>query len=112
MSTITVELTKEDLEKEANQTFGPGNLEWSGKNPDYNFHFLRAQQAYCNDRLITQGYLFLNDVRTLLSLPISPLGAVLGWFKGDNVDFGINSIKFDEPIPLKFNVDKVIVNDI
>lgn len=96
--------------------------DWSPQ-PDYNLHFLRAQQQIANDILNSKGYIFLNDVRKSLGLESIPAGQAVGWFKnnprgGDNsVEFGI----FDNPdafndfmagkegaIWLDFNVDGVI----
>lgn len=97
--------------------------EWS-PTPDYNLHFLRAQQQIANDNLNSRGYVFLNDVYKSLGLPLIPAGQAVGWFKdnpkseGNNyVDFGI----FDQPdrfndfmrgkegaLWLDFNVDGVI----
>jgi len=98
-------------------------FDWSPQ-PDYNLHFLRAQQQIANDILNSKGYIFLNDVRKSLGLPLVPEGQAVGWFKDnprskhDNcVSFGI----FDNPnafndfmagkegaIWLDFNVDGVI----
>ena len=38
-------------------------------NPDYNRMFLKAQQAFANDKLQTRGHLFLNEVLDDLDLP-------------------------------------------
>lgn len=92
------------------------------KDPEYNLMFLKAQQQYANDKLIADGYLFLNDVYDMLGIPKSKAGQVVGWVynpdnpEGDNyVDFGIydvskpNAIDFvngyERTILLDFNVD-------
>lgn len=103
--------------------------EWSPQ-PDYNLHYLRAQQQYANDVLNSRGYIFLNEVYKALGLEEIPAGQAVGWKKGntriydngkvggdDVVDFGI----FDHPqefndfmsgregaIWLDFNVDGVM----
>ena len=50
-------------------------------NPDYNRMFLKAQQAYANDKLQTRGHLFLNEVLDDLDLPRTPAGQIVGWTK-------------------------------
>ncbi len=98
------------------------------KNAEYNRMFLHAQQQFANDRLITQGYLFLNDVYEALGLEKSEAGQVVGWVyapedpnhEGNNyVDFGIidlhNADKrrfvngLERSILLDFNVDGEII---
>lgn len=92
------------------------------KNAEANLFFLRAQQNYANDRLLSRGHLFLNEVYEALGVPHTQAGAVVGWVlskDGDNfVDFGIydhNNEKAREfvngaerSILLDFNVDGVI----
>lgn len=101
--------------------YDDGCVGWS-KDPEYNLMFLRAQQQFANDKLIAQGYLFLNDVYDMLGIPKSKAGQIVGWIynpdnpEGDNyVDFGIydvskpNAIDFvngyERTILLDFNVD-------
>ena len=50
-------------------------------NPDYNRMFLKAQQAFANDKLQTRGHLFLNEVLDDLDLPPTPAGQIDGWTK-------------------------------
>ena len=52
-------------------------------NPDYNRMFLKAQQAFANDKLQTRGHLFLNEVLDDLDLPRTPAGQIVGWTKDD-----------------------------
>lgn len=101
--------------------FDDGNDNWQ-KEPEYNLMFLKAQQQYANDRLIADGYLFLNDVYDMLGIPRSKAGQVVGWVyneenpTGDNfVDFGLYDLHKEnvrdfvnglEPtVLLDFNVD-------
>lgn len=101
--------------------FDDGNDNWQ-KEPEYNLMFLKAQQQYANDRLIADGYLFLNDVYDMLGIPRSKAGQVVGWIyneenpTGDNfVDFGLYDLHKEnvrdfvnglEPtVLLDFNVD-------
>lgn len=58
-------------------------------NPDYNRMFLKAQQAYANDKLQTRGHLFLNEVLDDLDLPRTPAGQIVGWTK-DGPDGYVN----------------------
>ena len=58
-------------------------------NPDYNRTFLKAQQAFANDKLQTRGHLFLNEVLDDLDLPRTPAGQIVGWTK-DGPDGYVN----------------------
>ena len=57
--------------------------------PDYNRMFLKAQQAFANDKLQTRGHLFLNEVLDDLDLPRTPAGQIVGWTK-DGPDGYVN----------------------
>lgn len=92
------------------------------KDSEYNLGFLKAQQAYANNRLREQGYLYLNDVYDMLGIPKTKAGQVVGWIYDESnpdidnyVDFGIYDL-YDEnkrdfvngrewSILLDFNVD-------
>ena len=96
-------------------------LGFEKNNPDYNFMFLKKQQCYANNRLQSQGHLFLNEVFDMLGMDRTPIGSVVGWIydpkdhtRDNFVDFGFdvnNSNHRDfvngrEPaILLEFNVD-------
>lgn len=96
------------------------------KNPEYNLMFLNSREAYANNKLNTQGYLFLNDVLEMLDIPKTKEGQIVGWVKnpkngGDGyVDFGIfNANKranrefingYEPSIWLEFNVDGNILD--
>lgn len=58
-------------------------------NPDYNRMFLKAQQAFANDKLQTRGHLFLNEVLDDLDIPRTPAGQIVGWTK-DGPDGYVN----------------------
>ena len=58
-------------------------------NQDYNRMFLKAQQAFANDKLQTRGHLFLNEVLDDLDLPRTPAGQIVGWTK-DGPDGYVN----------------------
>lgn len=93
---------------------------------ELNLVFLRARENEANYRLRAQGYLFLNDVYDMLSIPRTKAGQVVGWTYShdDNAD-GDNRISFniynrndqvgrdfvngfEKSILLDFNVDGVI----
>ena len=92
-----------------------------------NLYFLRAQEEYANNRLVSRGYLFLNEVYESLGIPPTKAGQIVGWIydkdkpNGDNfVDFGIYDIHretnrnfvngYERSILLDFNVDGPIIN--
>lgn len=103
--------------------FDESSPNWS-KTPEYNLLFLRAQQNYANDLLKARGHIFLNEVYSMLGIPHSQAGAVVGWViskdpTADNfVDFGIYDLTHpasrefvngvERNILLDFNVDGVI----
>jgi hypothetical protein len=106
--------------------FDPLSPSWS-KDPEDNMYFLKAQQNYANNVLISRGHLFLNEVYDMLGIPHTKAGSVVGWLRSDDgssdnhVDFGI----FDEnekvidfvngreaAILLDFNVDGLIYDRI
>lgn len=91
-------------------------------NAEYNLMFLRGQQNLANDRLIANGYLFLNDVYDMLDIERTEEGQVVGWvYDKDHptyVDFGIyNGVRernrafvngYESSILLDFNVQGII----
>lgn len=100
--------------------------DWSD-NVDYNVAFLTAQQSVLNQRLATQGFLFLNDVLKALGLETTEAGQQVGWiydaYEGSMdgyVDFGVDQgaqllkdrYQFEEDgaILLDFNVDGYIAD--
>ena len=106
--------------------FDDGCLGWE-KDAEHNLYILRCQQAFANQKLQAQGYLFLNDVYDMLGIPRTKAGQIVGWIYdeknpiGDNfVDFGIYDIHneqnrdfvngYERTILLDFNVDGPILN--
>ncbi len=95
---------------------------------EVNLLFLRSQQNYFNDLLVTRGHVFLNEVYDALDLDHTEAGAVVGWVVaknhgGDNyIDFGIwegqsqaarDFVNGREgAILLDFNVDGIIFDKI
>lgn len=98
---------------------------WS-KDPNLNLIFLRQQQNFCNDKLKSQGYLFLDEVYKMLGFPVTSLSRKVGWiYDPDNNDVGDNYVDFgiydltdeskrrfvnghEKSIILDFNIDGVI----
>lgn len=97
------------------------------RDAERNMFFLKQQQNWANDKLKSQGYLFLNDVLKSLGIPVTKAGQVVGWIYdeknpiGDNrVDFGIFNLNseasrnfvngYEKSIWLDFNVDGDILN--
>lgn len=106
--------------------FDDGCSGWS-KDAEYNLTFLKMQQAFANERLKREGYLYLNDVYEMLGIPRTRAGNVVGWVYdeenpiGDNfVDFGIYDLYnekardfvngYERTILLDFNVDGDILS--
>lgn len=102
------------------RVFDDANNEWT-KDPTYNLHFLKSQQTVANQIFKDRGYIFLNEVYTMLGFDPVPFGQLVGWMKGigdDFVDFGIYDERNREArdfvnarekcIWLDFNVDGVI----
>lgn len=106
--------------------FDEANPNWQ-RSADDNRFFLTNMQRQLNDKLVSQGHLFLNEVYDALGFERSSAGALVGWVYSDNdinqtgdgyVDFRIydcsNVAKRDfvngyEPsILLDFNVDGLI----
>lgn len=93
-------------------------------NMDYNLMYLRAQQQFANDRLRTDGYLFLSDVYEALGIKRTKMSQTVGWIyrpenpTGDNfVDFGIVETNratedggYEKAILMEFNVDGPILD--
>lgn len=98
------------------------------KDPHLNLMALRRIQDWCNERLKSRGYMFLNEVYAELGIPRTPAGQVVGWIydpkdpkRHNCIDFGIYN--YDDPrvrdfvngyervILLDFNVDGNIKNE-
>lgn len=94
------------------------------KDAEYNLMFIRQVQNWANDKLKSQGYLYLNDVYEMLGFEKTKAGQVVGWIYdktgelgiGDNyVDFGIYDLHDEKKrdfvngrersVLLDFNVD-------
>lgn len=98
------------VKKEVNKTRYDGTSDFSrvfdGKNPNYKFdrdlnlYFLRMMQGFFNDKLIVDGFVYLNDVYEALGFEKTMAGQVVGWIydpknntRGDNhIDFRIADV--------------------
>lgn len=110
--------------------FDNGCDNWQ-KDAEHNLWYLRQQQNFANEKLKSQGYLFLNEVYDMLGIPRSKAGQIVGWIYDDNdpkhlaehdnhVDFGIYNVNravnrdfvngIEPTILLDFNVDGPIYN--
>lgn len=91
------------------------------KHPEYNAMFLRANQAYMNDRLRSRGHVLLNDVFDSLGMERTDIGSIVGWVRegegdGDGyIDFGLFEAYnqdflngHEQNVWLDFNVDGVV----
>ena len=65
------------------------------KDPEYNLMFLRHQQDWANEKLKSQGYLFLNEVYDMLGFQRSRAGQVVGWVYDKNNKVGDNYVDFN-----------------
>lgn len=111
------------------RVFDAQSVHWT-KNAEYNLMFLRAQEHYLNQLLVSRGYLFLNEAYDALGFAPTKAGQVVGWIhdpeRGDAyVDLGIinamspNVVTDDarsfkaahEPCTIvDFNIDGVIID--
>ena len=124
----TVNVMDPNTVDDSSRIWYEGNPGWS-KDPEFNLMYLKRQQAYANDKLKLDGYLFLNDVYEMLGYPKTAAGQQLGWIYdeknpiGDNfVDFGIYDIHnpakvnfvngYERSILLEFNHDGNILDKI
>lgn len=64
------------------------------KSAQLNKEFLIKQQNYLNDKLRAQGYLFYNDLRKALGLPITPAGQEVGWIYDEKKRRGDGYVDF------------------
>lgn len=95
------------------------------KNAELNLMFLRGQQAYFNQKLRSEGHVFLNEVYDALDIPRSKEGQIVGWILGEGreneIDFGLYDVLRDynhstsrfvngleRAVLLDFNVDGII----
>lgn len=100
------------------QTFDSTCKNWEN-NREFNLIFLKSQEHYYNDILVSRGYVFLRDILEYLGLPITKTSLFVGWYydldnpSGDNyIDFNLPKINEENgsDITIDFNVDGDITN--
>lgn len=74
--------------------FTKANPDWDN-NEDFILNFLRAQQTMANKRLISKGWITLNDVYKMLNFKETKAGMVVGWKYEPINNQGDNFIQFD-----------------
>lgn len=74
----TVQVTDPNLQSDYACYFDERSRNYEPNN-DYNMMFLKAQEAFANDKLKVRGHLFLNEVYDDLDLPRTPAGQIVGW---------------------------------
>lgn len=94
--TVTKEVPHAGKDKVWDVMWDCANIGWE-RDAVLNFRFLIGQQAYLNEKLRRQGYLFLSDVYDALGYDVELLGAeraqashILGWIY-DPMDKSIDS---------------------
>lgn len=104
--------------EESNENWRPGG--------NTNWFFLHSQERYWNNKLQTQGHVFLNDVYESLGLQKTKAGQVVGWVAGEQerdgyISFGIFENERSERVRdfmtgaedsiwLDFNVDGMVLD--
>lgn len=88
--------------------------------PEGNLMFIKGEERFANHKLVTRGYLFLNEVYERLGLPTTKAGQNVGWYynpehpelERDNyVDFGIMSSYSKEKSDFINGIEPVILLD-
>lgn len=90
----SVEVVGIDGYSEYARFYDDGCKGWE-KDSEYNLLFLRAQERYANDLLITRGHLFLNEVYDMLGIPRTKAGQVVGWVYDPDNNFGRDEDTFN-----------------
>lgn len=91
------------------------------KAPGYNASFVKGVERFCNQKLMIDGFMFLNDVYDQLGFEKTVAGQMVGWLYDDEhqgfIDFGLDTpagrdfLAGDERSALlDFNVDGVIID--
>lgn len=117
----TIDVVDHPVYSEFARFFDDGCKGWE-KDAEYNLMFLLQTQEQANKKFKRQGHLFLNDVYSMLGIPKTQAGQMVGWYydeehpTGDNyIDFGIHNVHnakardfvngYERVILLDFNVD-------
>lgn len=80
--------------------FNESNPNWTNR-PEINLYFLRGVQTYANDRLHSQGYLFLSDLLDDLGFEQTKASRVVGWHKNSGRDQYVDLGIFDDAAALR-----------
>lgn len=105
------------------RVFDDGCKNWS-KDAEYNLAYLKQVEAYATEILMSQGFIFLNDVYDLLGMRKSKAGQLVGWIYEVDNPIGDNFVSFrlyescnhdfingySDTAILDFNVDGVIID--
>lgn len=78
--------------------FDEGSPNWN-KQSAYNVAFLKCQQDIANDILTARGYIFLNEIYTMLGIKNTPEGQIVGWVKKGKGDGYVSFGCFDQDNP-------------
>lgn len=84
-----------DAHSEFTMCFDEVNSTCYQKDAEYNKMFLIRQQAWFNDKLKTNGYVFLNEVLEGLGFNRTRAGQVVGWIYDEENPVGDNYIDFN-----------------
>jgi hypothetical protein len=92
---VVTELPSSVKHNEYIRFFAPEETKCAKRDVDADLFFLKAQQAFMNQRLKAEGFLFLNDVFEALGFRKTSAGQLVGWIDdqelGDGfVDFGLD----------------------
>ena len=97
----TITTANPNMKSEYAKFFDDGCKGWT-KDPHLNLMVLRRVQDWCNERLKSRGYMFLNEVYEELGIYKTPAGQIVGWIYNPNdpnchnfIDFGIYD--YDDP---------------
>ena len=111
---VTAELNSES---DYAKIYDDGCTGWT-KDPSMNLQTLKKIQAFANEKLQSQGYLFLNDVYKMLNIFPTKAGQVVGWIYdeknpvGDNyVDFGLYDIHDERKRAFINGTEKCVILD-
>ena len=120
----TVKVVDGDLPSDYARWFDGSATGWAN-DYDYNMMFLRSKEAWANDKLKADGFIYLNDIYYELGIEKIKAGQIVGWvdrpndpnYHGDGfVDFGIKTVMRETPdgyekaILLDFNPDGNILD--
>lgn len=101
----TADVVDQVHEEECLRIFDKTCKGW-GRDLDYNLMMLRGQQNFANDKLRSRGYIYLNEVCEMISIPTTKAGQIIGWVYNSEKPNGDNYVDFRMRV-----VDRPIDND-